>query len=116
MSLRWLEEFDASDIGWRPKKKELFTFCSERIREAAHFFLRTHQALLPEIVNISEIRILREGKNSAPEMKKPMRMRRLSSQPIYVGHVGTYMGGNFISIPDEFMGNREDYWPYPKER
>lgn len=114
MSLRWLEEFDKSNIGLRARKKELFTFRTERIREAAHYFLRMHQAQVPGIAKVSDIRRLRERAIPVTETRKPA--RRTSSQPIYIGHMGAHFGRNFISMPDEFMGNREDYWPYPKER
>ncbi|MDJ0457735.1 hypothetical protein PUN71_011025 [Arthrobacter sp. NQ7] len=108
MSLRWLEEFASSGIGWRPAREELFSFRMERIRNAAQHFLRTHQRKFPNIVHIADIRPLQEGQKRM--QKRPKQIPRICGQP--VAHVGR----EFVSVADEFMGNREDYWPYPINR
>lgn len=106
MSLRWLEEFENSGIGWRPAKRELFSFRVERLRDAAQHFFRLHQRRFPSITQIADIRPLQERQKRMQKRKKQI--------PRICGQRGAYVGPDFVSVRDDFMGNRQDYWPYPK--
>lgn len=106
MSLRWLEEFARSGFGWRLEKGELFSFRMERIRNAAQYFFRIHQRRFPNIAYITDIRPLQERQ----KQKRPKQIPRICGQP------GGYLGPDFVSVREEFMGNREDYWPNPTNR
>jgi hypothetical protein len=108
MSLRWLEEFDISGIDWRPAKRELFSFRMERLRDAAQHFFRIHQRQFASITQIADIRPLQERQKRMQTRKKQI--------PRICGQRGAYIGQDFVSVTDEFMGNREDYWPYPINR
>lgn len=109
----WLEEFDLSDIGWRPPRagRESNFFAKERIREAARQFLRIHQGQHPEIKRISDVRTAREPRTEALTPVKPP--RRTTSQPVHYPGLTAYSSGNGVRIPG-LKGNIEDYWPIPK--
>lgn len=109
----WLEEFDVSDIGWRPPRagREPNFFAKERIREAASQFLSIHQGQHPEIKSISDVRTAREPRTEAFTPVKPP--RRTTSQPVHHPGLASYSGGNEVRIPG-LKGNIEDYWPIPK--
>jgi hypothetical protein len=110
-TLWWLEEFDQSDVGWRPARMEANFFAAVRIREAAHQYLRMHQGLLPEIRKVSEIRPAREHRTMVLTPDKPT--PTVTSQPMHIPGVGAYFGSNCVSISG-LKGNIEDYWPFPK--
>jgi hypothetical protein len=113
MTQWWLEEFDHSDVGWRPPRgrREINFFAAERIRDAAHMFLRIHRSQHPEVIRVSDIRRARAPRRE--ESTTYTRPRRFTSQPMYVPSIDNYLGRDRVPIRG-LRGNIEDYWPFPK--
>ncbi|WP_223915806.1 hypothetical protein [Arthrobacter sp. NicSoilC12] len=113
MTQWWLEEFDQSDMGWRPPRgrRESNFFAADRIRDAARQFLKMHQGQHPDIIRVSDIRPARLPRTETLIPDKPQ--RRTTSQPVHVPVAGAHFGGDRVSIPG-LKGNIEDYWLIPK--
>lgn len=111
----WLEEFDDSEVGWKaPIGREPNFFATDRIRRAAHLYIKMHQDLFPGVSTISGLRAARKNYTSNEHraidlpLEKP-RNRVRTKQPIHVPGVGAY----YISSAG-LHGNIVDNWRFPK--
>lgn len=111
----WLEEFDQSEVSWKaPIGREPNFFAAERIREAAHLYIKMHQDLFPGVSTIAGIRAARKnyvsnGHHTAVATPEKPKNRVTSKQPIHVPGVGAY----YVSSAG-LHGNIVDNWRFPK--
>ncbi len=108
-TLWWLEEFDQSDIGWRPPRtREVDFFAAERIREAARHFFKMHQGKFPEVTTVSGIRPARERRRDVVTPHKS-RSRITTTQPLHIPCHEAY-----VVSSSGLHGNMVDGWRFPK--